>query len=104
MIAQHPDEFEIVALASGRSGEGHRALASAHPSARSLVGGTAGELRALVLETDPDIALVATTGVVGLAATVAALDADIAVAIANKETIVAAGELVMAAARRAAAW
>jgi 1-deoxy-D-xylulose-5-phosphate reductoisomerase len=50
----------------------------------------------------PDIALIATTGVVGLAATVAALDAGIAVAIANKETIVAGGDVVMRAARAAA--
>ena len=102
VIAQHPDEFELVALASGRGGEQHGALASANPKARSLLAGSADDLRSLVLDTAPDIALIATTGVVGLAATVAALEAGVAVAIANKETIVAGGDVVMRAARAAA--
>lgn len=102
VIAQHPEEFELVALASGRGGEQHGALASANPKARSLLAGSADDLRSLVLDTSPDIALIATTGVVGLAATVAALEADVAVAIANKETIVAGGDVVMRAARAAA--
>ena len=102
VIAQHPDEFELVALASGRGGEQHGALASANPKARSLLAGSSDDLRSLVLDTAPDIALIATTGVVGLAATVAALEAGVAVAIANKETIVAGGDVVMRAARAAA--
>ncbi len=102
VIAQHPDEFELVALASGRGGEQHGALASANPKARSLLAGSADDLRSLVLDVAPDIALIATTGVVGLAATVAALEASVAVAIANKETIVAGGDVVMRAARAAA--
>ena len=102
VIAQHAEKFELVALASGRGGEQHNALASAHPKARSLIGGSADDLRSLVLDAAPDVALIATTGVVGLAATVAALEASIAVAIANKETIVAGGEVVMRAARAAA--
>ena len=102
VIAQHPDDFELVALASGRGGEQHGALASANPKARSLLAGSADDLRSLVLDTAPDIALIATTGVIGLAATVAALEAGVAVAIANKETIVAGGDVVMRAARAAA--
>ncbi len=102
VIAQHPEEFELVALASGRGGEQHDALVAATPQARSLVGGSADDLRAIVLDTAPDVALIATTGVVGLAATVAALEAGVAVAIANKETIVAGGDVVMRAARAAA--
>jgi len=102
VIAQHPDTFEIVALASGRGGAQHDALAMANPQARSVLGGSANDLRSLVLDAAPDIALIATTGVVGLAATVAALEAGIAVAIANKETIVAGGDVVMRAARVAA--
>jgi len=102
VIAQHPAEFELVALASGRGGEQHDALASANPQSRSLVGGSADDLRSLVLDAAPDVALIATTGVVGLAATVAALEAGVAVAIANKETIVAGGDVVMRAARAAA--
>lgn len=102
VIAQHPDEFELVALASGRGGDQHNALASANPKARSFLAGSADDLRSLVLDVAPDIALIATTGVVGLAATVAALEVGVAVAIANKETIVAGGDVVMRAARAAA--
>ena len=102
VIAQHPEEFELVALASGRGGEQHDALASANPMAHSLLAGSADDLRSLVLDTAPDIALIATTGVVALTATVAALEAGVAVAIANKETIVAGGDVVMRAARAAA--
>ena len=102
VAAQHPERFEIVAIASGRGGAKHDALATANPQARSIIGGSAEELRGLVLDSAPDIALIATTGVIGLAATVAALDAGIAVAIANKETIVAGGNVVMHAARAAA--
>ena len=102
VIAQHPDEFELVALASGRGGEQHGALALSNPKARSLIGGSAEDLQKLVLDCAPDIALIATTGVVGLSATVAALEAGVAVAIANKETIVAGGDVVMRAARSAA--
>lgn len=102
VIAQHPDEFELVAIASGRGGSQHEALRHSNPHARSLVGGSAEDLRSIVLETGPDIALIATTGVVGLSATLAALEAGIAVAIANKETIVAGGDVVMRAAHAAA--
>ena len=102
VIAQHPEEFELFALASGRGGEQHDALASANPMAHSLLAGSADDLRSLVLDTAPDIALIATTGVVALTATVAALEAGVAVAIANKETIVAGGDVVMRAARAAA--
>ncbi|MEY3655212.1 MAG: hypothetical protein RIS15_153 [Chloroflexota bacterium] len=102
VIGQHPDRFELVALASGRGGVAHDALASAHPTARSLIRGSAEQLQSLVLDAAPDIALIATTGVIGLPATVAALEAGIAVAIANKETIVAGGDVVMRAAQAAA--
>ena len=74
VIAQHADKFELVALASGRGGEQHDALALSNPKARSLIGGSAEDLQKLVLDCAPDIALIATTGVVGLSATVAALE------------------------------
>jgi 1-deoxy-D-xylulose-5-phosphate reductoisomerase len=49
---------------------------------------------------DADIVLNAIVGAAGLDATLAALDAGKRVALANKETLVVAGELVTAAARR----
>src|SRR5207248_2827415 len=53
--------------------------------------------------THPDAAMVvsAAVGVVGLAATYAAIKAGKQVALSNKEVLVAAGEIVMAAARKA---
>lgn len=102
IIAQNPERFEVVALACGRRSDAADAVAAAHPAATLLVGGDSSELERLVLSSAPDLVLVATTGLVALPATIAALDAGAAVAIANKETIVAGGELVMAAARRAA--
>ena len=103
VLNQHPELFELVALASGRGGERHQELAAAHPAARSLIGGSSADLQGIVTDTAPDIVLVATTGVVGLAATIAALEGGAAVAIANKETIIAGGEVVLRAARAAAA-
>jgi 1-deoxy-D-xylulose-5-phosphate reductoisomerase len=102
IIVQNPERFEVVALACGRRSDAAGAVAAAHPGASLLVGGNSSELERLVLSSAPDLVLVATTGLVALPATIAALDAGVAVAIANKETIVAGGELVMAAARRAA--
>jgi 1-deoxy-D-xylulose-5-phosphate reductoisomerase len=102
VIAQNPEEFELVALASGRGGERHESIARAHPHATSVIGGNSDALRSLVLDAAPDIAVIATTGVIGLAATVAALEVGVAVAIANKETIVAGGDVVMRAAGAAA--
>ena len=47
-----------------------------------------------------DVVLTALVGAAGLAPTLAAIDAGKAIALANKETLVVAGELVMARARR----
>ncbi len=102
IIAQNPERFEVVALACGRRSDAADAVAAAHPAAELRIGGDSSELERLVLSSAPDLVLVATTGLVALPATIAALDSGAAVAIANKETIVAGGELVMAGARRAA--
>ena len=54
-------------------------------------------------EVGADLVLNACVGVAGLAATLAALDAGIDVALANKESLVAGGPLVLAAAARSGA-
>jgi 1-deoxy-D-xylulose-5-phosphate reductoisomerase len=102
IIVQNPERFEVVALACGRRSDAADAVAAAHPAAELRIGGDSSALKELVISSEPHIVLVATTGLVALPATIAALDAGAVVAIANKETIVAGGELVMAAARRAA--
>lgn len=57
-------------------------------------------LTEVVARSDIDLVLVAVTGVSGLEPTLAAIEADKEIALANKETLVAGGKLVMAAARR----
>jgi len=61
--------------------------------------GTAG-LRAVATHADADIVVSAAVGVVGLEATYAAVTAGKQVALSNKEVLVAAGELVMEAAKK----
>jgi 1-deoxy-D-xylulose-5-phosphate reductoisomerase len=55
---------------------------------------------ALVSDPDVDLVVTAIVGAAGLAGTLAALEAGKTVALANKETLVLAGELVMELARR----
>lgn len=57
-------------------------------------------LTEVVARSDIDLVLVAVTGVSGLEPTLAAIEADKEIALANKETLVAGGKLVMAAAGR----
>lgn len=103
ILGAAPDRFELVALAVGRESDAIRALAAAHPSAHVVIGLEGGELSSRILDREPDLLVAAATGLVGIRATIDALDAGVAVAIANKEAVVAGGELVMGAARRAAA-
>lgn len=103
VLSEHRERFELVALAVGQEGAAVHELAADHPSARLFVGLSGEQLSNAILSTSPDLVVAAATGLVGIHATIAALDAGAAVAIANKETIVAGGELVIGAARRAAA-
>jgi 1-deoxy-D-xylulose-5-phosphate reductoisomerase len=103
VLSDNRERFDLVALAVGRESAASRDLAAAHPSARFLVGLSGEKLSDAILDAAPDIVVAAATGLVGIHATIAALDAGAAVAIANKETIVAGGEMVIGAARRAAA-
>jgi 1-deoxy-D-xylulose-5-phosphate reductoisomerase len=105
--------FEIVGLAAGRSWEPLLAQAREHgvglvalsdpeaaaaarkawPDGRVLEG--AQGLVELVLETGADVVLNALVGAAGLGPTVAALGEGIDLALANKESLVVGGELVM---------
>ncbi len=114
VIAQHPDRFEVVGLAAG----GTRpdvllGQAAAHPAARLAVsadptGRIEGERadtlvgpRAacdLIEAVDADVVLNGITGSIGLAPTLTALRAGRMLALANKESLVAGGPLVLDAA------
>ena len=101
VIAAHPDRFEVVGLAAGRNLELLREqFARFTPSvATSAADGPDGLLR-VALESQPDIVLAATDGAVAFDAVLAAIERGTDIAVANKELIVAAGEVMLAAAVR----
>jgi 1-deoxy-D-xylulose-5-phosphate reductoisomerase len=95
VIARHPERFEVVGLAAGRNVDLlAEQIAQFRPRVTaSAADGTDG-LRAVAVDSGPDILLAATDGAVAFDAVFAAVDAGIDVAVANKELIVAAGELL----------
>lgn len=112
VIARHPDRFRVSALTAFNNapllGEQVRDLT---PSFVGIVNGNGSEgsrgwttgVRCLVDAAqldDTHIVLNAVVGAAGLDATIAALEAGKRVALANKESLVLAGELVTDAARR----
>ena len=122
VVARHPDRFAIVALAAGtRVAElleqakrfepnvvscaneaDARTLRTALPTSTHVVWGAAG-LIAVAAESGADVVVAATDGAVAFDAVFAAVERGIRIAVANKELIVAAGELFMAAAARSGA-
>jgi 1-deoxy-D-xylulose-5-phosphate reductoisomerase len=89
IVAAHP-ELELVAAASGsRPVDGLAPL--------TQVGG---DLTELLERAEPDVVLNAVVGFAGLPATLWALERGVELALANKESLVAAGDLAVAAWRR----
>ena len=104
VIARHSERFEVVGLAAGRNVDllaeqvrtfGPKVVADAR--------GGADGLHAVACESGADVVLAATDGAVAFEAVFAAVDAGIDVAVANKELIVAAGELLVEHAARSGA-
>jgi len=104
VIARYPERFRVVALAAGRNVELLNRQAEAfHPDiVTSAADGPDGLMRVAV-ESEPDIVLAATDGAVAFDAVFEAVRRGTDVAVANKELIVAAGELLMATARESGA-
>ncbi|MBW0014017.1 1-deoxy-D-xylulose-5-phosphate reductoisomerase [Mycobacterium sp.] len=113
VIAANPDRFEVVGLAAGganvetlqrqRAETGVTNIAVADDRAAQLVGdvpfrGSEAVTR-LIQETDADVVLNALVGALGLRPTLAALESGARLALANKESLVAGGPLVLRAAR-----
>ena len=98
VVRAHPEAFRIVAVAVRQSRAAAEALGREFGAA--VYSGEDGALRA-VEESAADIALVATVGLSGLRPTLAAIRKGMAVALATKEVLVAAGALVMQAAHEA---
>ncbi len=101
VLGRHRDRFRVVALTALNSGEdlARQARETGAGYARTVTG--AGAECLVEAATHPDVQIVvnAVVGAAGLPATLAALRAGKRVALANKETLVMAGELVLCAAR-----
>lgn len=119
VIRSHPDLFHAQVLCANKSVEKLlRQAEEFHPAAvvvsdeeagrkfKSLYTGPAeviiGQegLTEAALRDDVDLVLVAVVGIAGLAPTLAAIGAEKELALANKETLVAGGSLVLAEARK----
>ena len=101
VIAAHPDRFEVVALAAGRQVEKLREQAAAfNVPIVAHAGEGADGLHRVAVDSKPDLVLAATDGFVSFDAVFAAVERGTDVAVANKELIVAAGELLLAQAKR----
>ena len=120
VIRQHPDRFEAVLLTAGSNAEllAEQARAfgvqhaiicneSKYSQVKSALEGTAVQVHAgietacqLVQDPEIDIVVASMVGFSGLRPTLAAIRAGKTIALANKETLVAAGALVMAEAAR----
>jgi 1-deoxy-D-xylulose-5-phosphate reductoisomerase len=121
VVRRHPDQFRVVGLAANRNVDLLRAQCVEHAEARFVVtdasaaalvssdavwrgrfaGAGEGALVELVRASGADLVVNALVGFVGLGPTLAALESGIAVAIANKESIVAGGEVLLRAAKKA---
>ena len=93
VVRTHPDDFKIVAVSAHRSREKCETIARDF-GAKAYVGEDAA-LRA-VEENEADICLVATVGASGLKPTLAAIEKGMDIALATKEVMVMAGEIVSA--------
>ena len=121
VVDAHPDKLSVVGLAAGENTARFveqvrryrpRAIAMASADAlaeaRAALGGTAPDaighgpdgLIDVATHPDADVVLFASSGTAGLEAVLAAIDAGKTIALANKEVLVMAGALVIAAARR----
>ncbi len=116
LVSRHPERFEIVALVANRRVDVlEQQVARFRPGTAILcdeavplpasAGGTrwaSGRTAMLdvVAREDVDVVVNALVGAAGLAPTVAALEAGSRLALANKESLVAGGSIVLEAARR----
>lgn len=112
VIADNPERFEVVGLAAGggnpdllarqRAETGVNRVAVADPAAAERIGEVtyAGPdaVTRLIRDTEADVVLNALVGALGLEPTLAALESGARLALANKESLVAGGPLVLKAA------
>lgn len=106
IVRMHRDRLELIGVSAYGNGAGLQAICDEFPSAtpvlfdeaQAQLHGMRGGMEAMIdLVVDPnvDIVLVAVAGVIGLKPTIAAIQAGKDIALASKEVLVAAGDLVM---------
>jgi 1-deoxy-D-xylulose-5-phosphate reductoisomerase len=120
VVDAHPERLRVVALAAGdnagllaeqvaryrpdavamATADGVDRLRASIASLPSIVASGAEGLIAVATHPAVDIVLCASSGTAGLEAVLAAIEAEKTIALANKEVLVMAGELVTSAARR----
>lgn len=96
VIRANPRRFELVGLAAGSNAEMLEAQAAQFQVESTALGAL--EAEQLVRDVDADVVLNAITGSIGLGSTLAALKAGRVLALANKESLIVGGDLVLAAA------
>lgn len=96
VIRANPRRFELVGLAAGSNAEMLGKQAAQFRVEDTALGAV--EAEQLVRDVEADVVLNAITGSIGLGSTLAALKAGRTLALANKESLIVGGELVLAAA------
>ncbi|PRB09765.1 1-deoxy-D-xylulose-5-phosphate reductoisomerase [Microbacterium sp. MYb72] len=96
VIRANPRRFELVGLAAGSNATMLAEQAECFQVDATALGAV--EAEQLVRDVDADVVLNAITGSIGLGSTLAALKAGRTLALANKESLIVGGELVLAAA------
>ena len=107
VISKLKDKFEIIALAGGANTEllneqiqqfKPRYFYSSNP--KNITGAEYRTLDEICSDKDNDIILVAVSGKIGLKPTIIAINNGIDIALANKETLIMAGDIVMPLAKQ----
>ena len=98
MIRRYPERFEVVALVAGSDGASLRRQAAEFGVPTTGLGSEAAA--EVAAHPDVDVVLNAVVGAAGLKASLAALDGGKTLALANKESLVAGGEICLDAAMR----
>jgi 1-deoxy-D-xylulose-5-phosphate reductoisomerase len=108
LVDRHPERFALHAVIAGSDAPALDGVARRHPEAHALLANPAGRdpiqaaraIEEAVRDPEVDLVVVAAAGSAALAPTLAALDAGKDIALATKEVMVMAGELVRERMRR----
>lgn len=106
LVERYPDRFCLRTVVAGHDAAGLETIARRHPGVRSLIAAGADKpaatrsIEEAMQEPEVDIVVVAVSGSAALGPTLAALDAGKDIALATKEVLVMAGDLVRERMRR----